>query len=41
MLAFADVEEFADALVRDLPPAPLQQARIVAANRRGTTSTPA
>jgi hydroxyacylglutathione hydrolase len=41
MLAFADAEEFADALVKDTPPAPPQQARIVAANRRGTTSTPA
>jgi hypothetical protein len=41
MLAFADAEEFADALVKDTPPAPPQQAQIVAANRRGTTSTAA
>lgn len=41
MLAFADVEGFAEALVKDTPPAPPEQARIVAANRRGATSTPA
>ena len=41
LLAFADADAFADALVTDMPPPPLEQARIVAANRRGTTSTPA
>ena len=41
MLAFADVSEFSEALVKDTPPAPPEQARIVAANRRGATSTPA
>jgi hydroxyacylglutathione hydrolase len=41
MLAFADASEFAEALVKDTPPAPPEQARIVAANRRGATSTPA
>ena len=41
MLAFADVSEFAEALVKDTPPRPPEQARIVAANRRGATSTPA
>jgi hypothetical protein len=41
MLAFSDAEGFAEALVKDTPPAPPEQARIVAANRRGATSTPA
>jgi hydroxyacylglutathione hydrolase len=41
MLSFTDPEAFADALVKDVPPAPPEQARIVAANRRGMTSTPA
>ena len=41
MLAFADADAFAEALVKDTPPAPPEQARIVAANRRGATSTPA
>jgi hydroxyacylglutathione hydrolase len=41
MLAFADADAFADALVKDTPPAPPQQERIVAINRRGTTSAPA
>jgi hydroxyacylglutathione hydrolase len=41
MLAFADASAFAEALVKDTPPAPPEQARIVAANRRGATSTPA
>jgi hydroxyacylglutathione hydrolase len=38
MLAFADADAFADALVKDTPAAPPEQERIVAANRRGTTS---
>ena len=41
MLSFADAGGFADALVKDTPAAPPEQARIVATNRRGTTSTPA
>jgi hydroxyacylglutathione hydrolase len=41
MLAFTDASEFAEALMKDTPPAPPEQARIVAANRRGATSTPA
>jgi hydroxyacylglutathione hydrolase len=41
MLAFADADAFADALVKDTPAPPPEQARIVATNRRGTTSTPA
>jgi len=41
MLSFADAEAFAEALVKDTPPAPREQGRIVAANRRGATSTPA
>lgn len=35
MLGIADPEEFADTLLRDLPPAPPDQAAIVAANRTG------
>jgi hydroxyacylglutathione hydrolase len=34
-LRFASEDEFVDALVRDIPPAPAQQAAIVAANRSG------
>jgi len=34
-LRFADEEEFVQALIRDIPPAPEQQAAIVAANRSG------
>lgn len=34
-LAYAEPEAFADHLLEDLPPAPPEQARIVAANRRG------
>lgn len=34
-LRFASEDEFADALLRDMPPAPEQQAEIVAANRSG------
>src|SRR5213595_650881 len=36
LLALADPDEFADALVADMPPRPAEQARIVAANRAGT-----
>jgi hydroxyacylglutathione hydrolase len=35
LLAIADPEAFADALVADMPPAPPEQERIVAANRSG------
>jgi glyoxylase-like metal-dependent hydrolase (beta-lactamase superfamily II) len=35
MLAIADADAFAQALVADLPPAPEEQERIVAANRSG------
>jgi glyoxylase-like metal-dependent hydrolase (beta-lactamase superfamily II) len=41
MLSFADADAFAEALVKDTPAAPPEQTRIVAANRRGTASTPA
>ena len=41
MLSFTDADAFAEALVKDTPPAPPERARIVAVNRRGTTSTPA
>jgi hydroxyacylglutathione hydrolase len=41
MLAFADADMFADALVKDTPARPPEQERIVAANRRGIASTPA
>jgi hydroxyacylglutathione hydrolase len=41
MLAIADADAFAEALVKDTPARPPDQARIVAANRRGTASTPA
>jgi glyoxylase-like metal-dependent hydrolase (beta-lactamase superfamily II) len=34
-LQFASEDEFVDALLRDIPPAPEQQAAIVAANRSG------
>jgi hydroxyacylglutathione hydrolase len=36
MLALADPDSFADALVGDMPPRPAGQERIVAANRAGT-----
>jgi glyoxylase-like metal-dependent hydrolase (beta-lactamase superfamily II) len=36
VLALADANAFADALVAEMPPAPADQARIVAANRAGT-----
>jgi glyoxylase-like metal-dependent hydrolase (beta-lactamase superfamily II) len=35
LLAIADPEEFADALLSDMPPRPSEQERIVAANRAG------
>jgi hydroxyacylglutathione hydrolase len=35
LLALADAEAFADALVAEIPPAPAEQERIVAANRSG------
>src|SRR6266576_3885636 len=38
LLAVADVEAFADALVADMPPPPAGQEQIVAANRSGTVS---
>ena len=41
LLALADPEAFADALLADLPPRPAGQERIVAANRAGTLSAPA
>ena len=34
-LQFSSEDEFVDALLRDIPPAPEQQAAIVAANRSG------
>lgn len=41
LLALADKDEFADALVAEMPPAPAEQARIVAANRAGRVGAPA
>jgi hydroxyacylglutathione hydrolase len=41
LLAVDDPDAFADALVADIPPRPLDQERIVAANRAGRVSTPA
>jgi hydroxyacylglutathione hydrolase len=35
LLAITDAEAFADALVADMPPRPIEQERIVAANRSG------
>jgi hypothetical protein len=40
-LAFDSEEAFVDALTRDIPPAPAQQAAIVAANRAGETRSQA
>jgi glyoxylase-like metal-dependent hydrolase (beta-lactamase superfamily II) len=40
LLALADPEAFADALLADAPPAPPQQERIVAANRSGEVGAP-
>jgi hydroxyacylglutathione hydrolase len=39
MLAYTDVDVFAEALVKDAPARPPEQVRIVAANRRGIAST--
>jgi glyoxylase-like metal-dependent hydrolase (beta-lactamase superfamily II) len=41
LLALADPEAFADALVADMPPRPAEQERIVAANRAGKAGAPA
>ena len=41
MLAIAEAEAFADALLADTPPRPADQHRIVAANRAGRVGAPA
>jgi hydroxyacylglutathione hydrolase len=41
LLALADPDAFADELLREMPPAPPQQERIVAANRSGRVLAPA
>jgi hydroxyacylglutathione hydrolase len=41
LLAIADADAFADALLADLPPRPPEQDRILAANRSGRVVTPA
>ena len=41
LLAIEDPDAFADALLKDAPPRPLEQERIVAANRAGTVSVSA
>ena len=41
LLALADPEAFADALVAEMPPRPAEQERIVAANRSGKAGAPA
>jgi len=41
LLAIADAHAFADALAAEMPPAPAEQDRIVAANRSGTVAAPA
>ncbi len=41
MLAVADPDEFADALLADMPARPAEQEQIVATNRNGGVSTPA
>jgi hypothetical protein len=41
MLAFDDPAVFADAVLTDTPPQPLDQDRIVAANRAGRVPAPA
>jgi glyoxylase-like metal-dependent hydrolase (beta-lactamase superfamily II) len=38
-LVYEDADSFADALLRDVPPAPVMREHIVAANRRGDTLT--
>jgi glyoxylase-like metal-dependent hydrolase (beta-lactamase superfamily II) len=40
MLAFADADAFAEALIQDTPPRPAEQAAIVARNRRGAAAAP-
>ncbi len=41
LLTLADPDAFAEALVADMPPRPVGQERIVAANRSGTVAAPA
>jgi hydroxyacylglutathione hydrolase len=41
MVAFPDADAFAEALVKDMPQPPPDQAQIVAANRRGVAGAPA
>src|SRR5918911_110122 len=41
LLAIEDPDAFADALLTDIPPRPIEQERIVAANRAGKVSVPA
>lgn len=41
LLSLTDPGEFAQALLADLPPRPVEQQRIVAANRAGTLEVPA
>jgi hydroxyacylglutathione hydrolase len=41
LLEFTDPEAFADALIAEVPPRPVEQARIVAANRSGGVGAPA
>jgi hydroxyacylglutathione hydrolase len=41
LLAFADPAAFADALLADVPPRPVDQERLVAANRSGKVGAPA
>ncbi|HVP75573.1 MAG TPA: MBL fold metallo-hydrolase [Gaiellaceae bacterium] len=41
LLALADADAFADALVTEMPPRPVEQERIVAANRVGTVTASA
>jgi glyoxylase-like metal-dependent hydrolase (beta-lactamase superfamily II) len=41
MLAIADADAFADALVADMPPRPAEQDQIVAANRAGKAAVAA
>jgi hydroxyacylglutathione hydrolase len=40
LLALADPDAFAEAVLRDVPPAPADQQRIIAANREGTVGAP-
>lgn len=41
MAAFPDADRFAEALATDMPQPPPEQARIIAANRRGAAGAPA